>query len=102
MDFRSGKSIGVIFEMPYDRTQNDLAQERTHAAWIRTCLTFLVAAIAVRHYTSDDGELLVAIILSLGGAVSAARAAMLAPDLLTRGVSYTLVVVSLGALVINI
>lgn len=83
-------------------TQTKLAQERTHAAWVRTCLTFLVAAIAVRHYTSDDGEWLVTAVLSVGGTVSAARAAMLAPDIVSLLVSYALIPVSLGALVVNI
>lgn len=85
-----------------DLTQNDLAKERTHAAWIRTCLTFLVTAIAVRHYASEDGEWAVAIILAIGGAVSAGRAAMLSPDLVSMLVSYALIAVSLGALTVNI
>lgn len=85
-----------------ERSQNELAQERTHAAWIRTCLTFLVAAIAVRHYTSEDGEWMVAAVLAAGGTMSAARAAMLAPDMTNLLVSYALIPVSLGALVVNI
>lgn len=88
--------------MTETRTQNELAQERTHAAWIRTCLTFLVAAIAVRHYTAEDGEWMVAVTLAVGGAVSAVRASMLAPDLVSRVVSWALIPVSLGALVVSI
>lgn len=82
--------------------QNSLARERTHASWVRTCLTFLVTAIAVRHYSSGDGEWAVAGVLAGGGAIAAVRAAMLAPDLLSRGMSYSLALVSLGSLAINI
>lgn len=82
--------------------QNELAMERTHASWVRTCLTFLVTAIAVRHYTSGDGEWLVAVVLAAGGAVAAVRAAILAPDSVSALMSYALAAVSLGALVINI
>jgi uncharacterized membrane protein YidH (DUF202 family) len=85
-----------------DLTQNELAKERTHAAWVRTCLTFLVTAIAVRHYTSDDGEWMVATILAVGGAVSAVRASFLAPDLVSKLMAYAMALVSLGALVVNI
>lgn len=88
--------------MTDDRNQNDLAKERTHAAWIRTCLTFLVTTIAVRHYTSDDGEWMVAGVLALGGAVAAVRAAFLAPDTLSLLTSYALVAVSVGGLLVTI
>lgn len=88
--------------MTDDRTQNDLALERTHAAWIRTCLTFLVAAIAARHYSNNSSEWAVAIVLAVGGALAAVRGAVIAPDMASRLSAYALVVVSLGALVINI
>lgn len=83
-------------------TQVDLAKERTHAAWVRTCLTFIVTIIAVRHYSDETGEMLVTGALSTGGAVAAIRAAFLAPDIVSKFVAISLVPVAVGALFIHI
>ncbi len=83
-------------------TQNDLARERTHAAWIRTCLAFLVAAVALRNYSTRSDELLPVLLLVSGGVVSALRAAKLAPDLSTMAIAWALVGGSISLIFIQI
>lgn len=84
--------------------RTDLARERTHASWIRTCLSFLVALIAVRHYVRTDNinTILATLTLAGGGIVSATRAASLAPDLPTRIMAYGLIPMSIAAALLQI
>jgi uncharacterized membrane protein YidH (DUF202 family) len=68
-----------------ERTQLTLAEERTHAAWIRTCLTFLVSAVAIQHYHKYvDAPLAVLTVLCAGGLISAVQAQILATKWSTR------------------
>lgn len=80
-------------------TQVELAEERTHAAWVRTCLTFLVTALAFRHYADSWW---VSLVLAGGGAVAALRASWLAPDLSTRALAWCLIPVSLATVTIPV
>lgn len=74
--------------------RTDLARERTHAAWLRTCLSFVVALAALSHYALPDPSIaasLLAIFLVFGSVGAAKRAATVAPDLSTKLYSYALV-----------
>lgn len=83
-----------------DIEQTRLARERTHAAWLRTCLAFLVATVAFRHYIDMNGyaSSFALGILGMGGALSAVRAALLAPDNYTKMQSWLMAFVSIVAM----
>lgn len=70
--------------------QNDLDRERTHAAWLRTSLAFIVAAIAMKHYATD-GSITQTILLSVCGFFCAVQALILSPNFAARLISASLI-----------
>lgn len=67
--------------------RTSLARERTHAAWLRTCLSFVVALAALCHYAFPNpgiADTVLAVFLIVGGTGSARRALEIAPDLTTK------------------
>lgn len=73
--------------------RTDLARERTHAAWLRTCLAFVVALAALSHYSLPNpgiAESFLALFLIFGSVGAARRAADIAPDTETKFYSYAL------------
>lgn len=79
--------------------QVELAEERTHAAWIRTCLTFLVAALAYHHYGESPILTFSLVILAAAAAI---RSFMLAPDIPAHLSAVGLVLVSLASLTVTL
>lgn len=73
--------------------RTELARERTHAAWLRTSLAFLVALAAVFHYTDEvnTGRFILVLIFTFGAAVSACRAVSNAPHPAAKMLPYLLV-----------
>lgn len=79
--------------------QVELAEERTHAAWIRTCLTFLVTALAYHHYGQSDVLASAMIVLAASASI---RAAMLAPDVPARLSAFGLILVAVASLTVTL